>query len=189
MSLVVMSTMNGGPPTISTTTETSTFKAIFDNALEEYKKKTGTNLTTHPLANDLQTCDSPDAILTYFKYTYGHTKSLFQPSAPTPQRWSNSVEPPGVQASKSYFRWILCPSCWVYHPKILDTGSLIHISQTAKASRASHNAFIDLFELVGSFLKRLKIYSGIPLTTKINELFGRIMVEILSIHEDEPGDS
>src|SRR6266702_5237697 len=48
---------------LSTTTDSSTFKAIFDDALKEYEKKTGTNLTTHPLADKLRTCDSPDAVL------------------------------------------------------------------------------------------------------------------------------
>ncbi|KAH9159849.1 hypothetical protein EDB89DRAFT_1041681 [Lactarius sanguifluus] len=58
------SVMSGGLPSITTTTtDTSTFNAIFDNALKEYENKTGTNLTTHPLSDKLRTCDSPDAVL------------------------------------------------------------------------------------------------------------------------------
>ena len=41
----------------------SNYQAIFDSALEAYKKKTGKDLTTDPLLCSFETCDSPDAIL------------------------------------------------------------------------------------------------------------------------------
>jgi hypothetical protein len=41
----------------------SNYQAIFDNALETYKKKTGKDLTSNPLLCRLETCDSPDATL------------------------------------------------------------------------------------------------------------------------------
>jgi len=37
--------------------------SIFDAALRAHKKKTGNDITSHPLATELQSCDSPDAIL------------------------------------------------------------------------------------------------------------------------------
>ncbi len=40
------------------------FRPIFEKALEEYKTKTGKDLTAHPLAAEIQGCDSPEAILT-----------------------------------------------------------------------------------------------------------------------------
>ena len=40
------------------------FQPILDKALKEYKKKTGKDLTTHPLADEIKDCSSPDAILT-----------------------------------------------------------------------------------------------------------------------------
>ena len=39
------------------------FQPILDKALKEYKKKTGKDLTTHPLAAEINGCDSPEAIL------------------------------------------------------------------------------------------------------------------------------
>jgi hypothetical protein len=39
------------------------FEAIFDAALSDYAQKTGTNLTAHPLAAVLESCNSPEAIL------------------------------------------------------------------------------------------------------------------------------
>ena len=43
---------------------TTNFRPIFDKALQEYKKKTGKDLTVHPLAAEIKACDSPQAILT-----------------------------------------------------------------------------------------------------------------------------
>ena len=42
---------------------TPNFRPIFEKALEEYKKKTGKDLTAHPLAVQINGCDSPEAIL------------------------------------------------------------------------------------------------------------------------------
>ncbi len=41
----------------------SSFQLIINNALEAYEKRTKKNLLTHPLAEQLQACDSPSAIL------------------------------------------------------------------------------------------------------------------------------
>jgi len=38
--------------------------SIFDAALETYKRKTKEDLTSHPLFSTLQSCHSPDAVLT-----------------------------------------------------------------------------------------------------------------------------
>src|SRR6266702_457355 len=48
----------------ATTASSSNFKVIFEKALNVYKIKTKQDLTTHPLASQLQACDSPAAILT-----------------------------------------------------------------------------------------------------------------------------
>ena len=42
----------------------SSFNVIFEKALKAYEKKTKQDLTAHPLATQLQLCDSPAAILT-----------------------------------------------------------------------------------------------------------------------------
>jgi hypothetical protein len=42
---------------------TPNFQPILDKALKEYKRKTGRELTTHPLAEEINGCSSPDAIL------------------------------------------------------------------------------------------------------------------------------
>ena len=47
----------------SPSTSRSNLDSIFNAALRTYKKKTGKDITSHPLATELQSCDSPDAIL------------------------------------------------------------------------------------------------------------------------------
>jgi hypothetical protein len=44
-------------------TSRTNYQAIFDNALEGYRKKTGKDLTSDPLLSILETCNSPDQIL------------------------------------------------------------------------------------------------------------------------------
>jgi len=39
------------------------FQPILDRALKEYKKKTKKELSSHPLAEEIKGCDSPEAIL------------------------------------------------------------------------------------------------------------------------------
>jgi hypothetical protein len=53
--------------TPSPSTSRSNFDSIFNSALQAYKKKTGNDIASHPLANELQSCDSLDAILTVLR--------------------------------------------------------------------------------------------------------------------------
>ena len=46
-----------------TAASSSNFQLIINNALDAYKKRTKDDLLAHPLASQLQACDSPDAIL------------------------------------------------------------------------------------------------------------------------------
>ncbi|KAI0283780.1 hypothetical protein BC826DRAFT_973653 [Russula brevipes] len=48
-------------PTASTSR--SNLDSIFTSALRAYKKKTGKDITSHPLATELQSCNSIDTIL------------------------------------------------------------------------------------------------------------------------------
>ena len=47
----------------SSSTSRSNLDAIFNAALKTYKKKTGNDITSNPLADELQSGDSPDSIL------------------------------------------------------------------------------------------------------------------------------
>jgi hypothetical protein len=55
-----MSTAQTAP---STSTSQANFASIFNAALESYKCKTKKDLASHPLLPDLQSCESPEAVL------------------------------------------------------------------------------------------------------------------------------
>ena len=51
------------PTASSSSSSPSNFQSILNAALEAYEKKANNKLLTHPLATQLQSCDSPTAIL------------------------------------------------------------------------------------------------------------------------------
>jgi hypothetical protein len=51
----------------STSTSHSNFVSIFNAAFEKYKRKTKQDLANHPLLPQLQSCHSPEAILTVLR--------------------------------------------------------------------------------------------------------------------------
>ena len=51
----------------STATSSTDFETIFKAALEAYKQQTKTDISSHPLAIELQPCDSPSAILSVLR--------------------------------------------------------------------------------------------------------------------------
>jgi hypothetical protein len=51
----------------STSTSNYNFASIFNAALKSYKRKTKKDLSSHPLLPRLQSCDSPEAILTVLR--------------------------------------------------------------------------------------------------------------------------
>ena len=51
----------------SATTSSTNFETIFTAALEAYKQQTKKDIASHPLVVQLQSCDSPSAILTVLR--------------------------------------------------------------------------------------------------------------------------
>ena len=69
-----------------TASSSSNFQSIIDNALDKYKKRTKNDLTTHPLATQLQSCNSPTAILAILQ-------QLVQDPSSSDGRWSRWLDP------------------------------------------------------------------------------------------------
>jgi hypothetical protein len=65
----------------SLSTSRSNLHAIFNAAIRTYKKKTGKDITSHPLATELQSCDSPDTIV-----------AVLRRQVPTPDKSQNGDE-------------------------------------------------------------------------------------------------
>ena len=73
----------------TTVSSSSNFQLIINNALEKYKKRTKTDLIIHPLAAQLQSCNSPDAILAIL---HEQVQALDQ-SRSSDERWSRWLNP------------------------------------------------------------------------------------------------
>ena len=70
----------------TTASSSSDFQSIIDNALDKYKKRTKNDLTSHPLATRLQSCNSPTAIVAVLQ-------QLVQDSSSSDGRWSRWLDP------------------------------------------------------------------------------------------------
>jgi hypothetical protein len=53
--------------------------------------------------------------------------------------------------------------------------------QAASGVSSSYDALVELFELLGNFLKRLYVYTNIPPTPLMTDILVKIMVELLSV--------
>src|SRR6267154_1016326 len=71
------------------TSTSSNFQLIFDDALKAYKRRTKNDLTTHPLAHRLESCDSPSSILTVLQE---QVQELNQ-SQRRNERWTRWLDP------------------------------------------------------------------------------------------------
>ena len=80
------STMSQAPSTSATFTN---FETIFTAALKEYKKQTKRDITSHPLATQLQSCASSSDILAVLQARV----QKFDQSQGTNEKWLEWVDP------------------------------------------------------------------------------------------------
>ncbi|KAH9169627.1 hypothetical protein EDB89DRAFT_1908396 [Lactarius sanguifluus] len=173
------------------------FKAIFEKALKAYNKKINQDLTAHPLATQLQPCDSPATILTIlqeqvdqFKRSQGADERL--------QKWLNPTinvlyafsqtlgEGIGlVNTNSSAGDLALIPIRQVFSPalapaKVIFAGAGV-LLLAAKEVEASQDIIIDIFERIENFFRRLEVYIEVPPTPAMADMMVKIMVEMLDI--------
>ena len=72
---------------ITTISSSSNFQLIFNNALKAYEKRAKNDLLTHPLATELENCNSPSEILAVL-----HQQGLDQ-SLRDDDRWTKWLDP------------------------------------------------------------------------------------------------
>jgi len=75
--------------TPSATSPSSNFQLIFNNALKEYEKRTKKDLLSHPLAVQLQACDSPSAVLSILQ----QQEQEFDQSQSRDEKWTKWLDP------------------------------------------------------------------------------------------------
>ncbi|KAH9177215.1 hypothetical protein EDB89DRAFT_2090506, partial [Lactarius sanguifluus] len=154
----------------------SDFKSILDAALNEYKKKTGKELLDHPLATEVQGCDSVDAIKAILQ---GQAKA-FQRFRDGDQRLMKWISPV-VDVLYTLSSTLGEVAGMAFPPAgVVFTGIGILLA-AAKDVRSSHDALVELFERIENLFKRLGVYTQISLTAEMAEVFVKIVAEMLSI--------
>ena len=53
--------------------------------------------------------------------------------------------------------------------------------QAASGVSSSYDALVELFECIGNFLKRLRIYTDLPLNPSMTDIIANIMAELHSV--------
>ena len=78
--------MSQVPPTAATVTN---FESILTAALGAYKKRTKKDITSHPLATQLQSCNSPSAIIAVLQIQV----QTFDQSQSSDEKWTKWLDP------------------------------------------------------------------------------------------------
>ncbi|KAF8494970.1 hypothetical protein F5888DRAFT_1890781 [Russula emetica] len=160
----------------STSTSHSNFASIFNVALEKYNRKTKQDLAQHPLLPRVQSCDSPEDILTVLQEQIPE----FDQSQNSDDRLTNWVTPT-VNVLYSFSATLGGVVGLAFPPaNIIFTGIGVLLLAT-KDVRAGGDKLIDLFNSIERFFQRLEIYTGITPTTTMTDIIVDIMVEVLTM--------
>ncbi|KAI9453276.1 hypothetical protein BJY52DRAFT_1225714 [Lactarius psammicola] len=161
------------PPTSSSS---SNFRVIFVAALRGYEKKTKTDLHTHPLATQLQSCESSSDILAVLLDKVNE----FDESQSRNERLSSWLGPT-INVLYAFSAMLGEGIGLIFSPaKVISAGVGV-LLQAAKDVDASQEALVDLFERIENFFKRLESYTEVPPTNAMTDIIVKIMVEVLNI--------
>ncbi|KAI9429078.1 hypothetical protein H4582DRAFT_2132103 [Lactarius indigo] len=160
----------------SIATSSTDFRTIFTTALDEYKQQTKTDISSHPLAAQLQSCDSPTAILAVLRAQV----QVFDQSQSVGKEWTKWLDPI-VNVLYASSTTIGTGVGLVFPPSNVVFSGIGILLQAVKDVRASQDALGDIFGRMEYFFKRLEAYIEIRPTAAMIDIAVKIMVEVLSI--------
>ncbi|KAI9437175.1 hypothetical protein H4582DRAFT_332520 [Lactarius indigo] len=163
------------PVTTPSESSSTRIERIFDIALKSYKKKTKNDLKNHDLFKQLQTCNSPDAILAVFQTTQ------FDPSKTASDDRLKKWLVPTINVLCTLSGTLSEGISLVFPPAKLVFAGVGVLLLAAKDVIASQDILIDIFGRIESFFVRLETYAEVPLTPAMTEKMVQITVEILDI--------
>ncbi|KAF8263232.1 hypothetical protein EI94DRAFT_1741468 [Lactarius quietus] len=165
--------MSHTPPTVASA---SRFQAIFQAALKSYQRQTKKDLLAHPLASQLQSCDSTSAILAVFQ----DQVQEFDKSRSGDERLTKWLGPT-VNVLVAFSAAVSGGVGLVFSPaNVIFAGIGVFIS-AAQDVAASKDILAELFERIGCFFARLDTYTKVAPTPAMTEIITQIMVEVLII--------
>ncbi|KAN0141624.1 hypothetical protein V8E53_000086, partial [Lactarius tabidus] len=155
---------------------TPNFQPILDKALKEYKRKTGKELTTHPLAEEINGCSSPDAVLAVLQ---GKANELNQ-SQSSDERLTKWLTPT-VNVLNALSATVGQGVGTIFPPTQIIFAGLNILLVAARDTAASRDALIELFDKIENFFIRLQTYTEVPPTAAMTNVMGKIMAEVLCL--------
>ncbi|KAH9169162.1 hypothetical protein EDB89DRAFT_1908815 [Lactarius sanguifluus] len=163
--------------TMSTSLQVSSnFQPILDSALKEYKKKTGKELITHSLAEEITSCDSPEAILTVLR---GKANGLNQ-SQSSDERLTKWLMPT-VNVLNTLSATLGEGVGTVFPPSKIVFSAISILLVAARDTAMSRDVLIELFDRIEDFFVRLQTYTEVPPTPEVTKVMGKVMAEVLSM--------
>ncbi|KAH9023652.1 hypothetical protein EDB84DRAFT_470111 [Lactarius hengduanensis] len=152
------------------------FQSIFSTALKAYEKQTKRDLLTHPLASQLQTCDSLGSILSVLQSQVDNLDQARKCDEKL-TRWLS----PTVNVLLAFSTTLGEGVSLVFSPaKVIFAGAGV-LLQAVKDVSAAQDALIDIFERIENFFKRLETYTSVRATAAMTDIIVKIMVEVLNI--------
>lgn len=196
-------------PFRTATSSSPRVKQILDAALNEYEKRTKTDLLESLFAEELQSCDSVEAVLeiiqhqteAFDKFSDGNKRSMtwIGPLVDIVYKIFSVLDDAiGMVCTirdelgfvitllcrrsllrKQLLLGLLSSSMFVHQYSFLWTLLILIILQSAKDAQENHDSLVDLFECIQSLLKHLP--NQISPTEDIVEMLVKLVVEVLSI--------
>ncbi|KAF8258094.1 hypothetical protein EI94DRAFT_1755724 [Lactarius quietus] len=162
--------------TSNTAADSSRFQAIFQAAVTSYQKQTKKDIHAHPLASQLQSCDSTAAILNILQDQVRE----FDKSRSGDERLTKWMGPT-VNVLVAFSATVSGGVGLVFSPaNVIFAGIGVFIS-VAQDVAASKDVLAELFERIGCFFARLDTYTKVAPTPVMTDIITEIMVEVLRI--------
>ncbi|KAF8269894.1 hypothetical protein EI94DRAFT_882147 [Lactarius quietus] len=150
--------------------------SILDVALSEYRKNTGKDLLSHPIAIELQRCDTIDGILAILQ-RQANTVEQLRDGNPRLMKWISS----SVHILNAFSGTLGDGVSLAFSPaKPIFTGIGVLLA-AAKDVSASHDVLLDIFRRMEDFFKRFKVYSQSIVSSELAEVLVQVVVKVLNI--------
>ncbi|KAH8987679.1 hypothetical protein EDB86DRAFT_3104966 [Lactarius hatsudake] len=170
MSLVMSSSVQ------VSSSSTTNFQPIFEKVLKDYKKKTGTDLATHPLAAEINGCDSSESILAVLE---GKANELRR-SRSSDDRLTKWLKPT-VNILNALSVTLGEGAGLAFLPTRIIFSGIGILLVVAKGAVTSHDLLVELFDRIESLFRHLETYTEVPPTRAVMDVLVKIMAEVLSI--------
>ncbi|KAI9433643.1 hypothetical protein H4582DRAFT_2081960 [Lactarius indigo] len=144
--------------------------------MDDYTEQTGISLKEIPFADKVNGCDCPSAVL----FLIQENLEAFKGYRDQSRRFIDCLSPV-VQFVHAFSGILFFLRKVPFQPAKLIFVGISVLFTAADGISASYDALLELFECIGSFLKRLHIYTEISLDPFMTDIVAKIMVELISI--------